>query len=693
MKKKLKASHRMSVLLLHQKKNIPYSDIKRYDVVLTTYGSIASELKRYTSHIDERRESAQYDEASDTALAKKCPLLHPRSKFYRIFLDEAQCIKNKNTLASQGVHKINATYRWCLTGTPIMNSVSELFPLIRFLRIKPYCEFRVFQQVRHLGPHHGDQHANGTQAFRRLGPRSNRPDDSWQTSMRRLQAVLKAIMLRRMKNSLIDGKPILTLPEKTEISEEVQFSDEEQRFYKDLESRSQVLFNRYLRAGTVGKNYSSILVLLLRLRQACCHPHLMDFEYVGDSSSGVEMADLAKDMDAAVVGRIKAIDAFECPICYDAVEDPIIIIPCGHDTCPECFTSLTENSRQSNIRTGDEHGSARCPVCRGQVEPTKIINYTAFRKVHMPETLEKEDDVADDLEDTTDSDVSSSDYYDGSDTESVGSLRDFVVADSEADTDGSEDDEEQIDAELAAIARAKKEKKARKAKKTRKSKGKAKAKAEPQEIKPYMLKKLRAEATRNRETRRRYMHYLRDNWQDSAKVTQVIELLQQIQETNEKTIIFSQWTALLDLIECQIKYKLGLRYCRYTGDMSRNQRDEAVQDFTENPRNRVMLVSLRAGNSGLNLTAASRIIICDPFWNPYIEMQAVDRAHRIGQQREVKVHRILVKETVEDRILRLQQDKRSLVEAALDEGRSKDIARLSERELAFLFGVGDRTQN
>lgn len=75
------------------------------------------------------------------------------------------------------------------------------------------------------------------------------------------------------------------------------------------------------------------------------------------------------------------------------------------------------------------------------------------------------------------------------------------------------------------------------------------------------------------------------------------------------------------------------------------------------------------------------------FWNPYIEMQAVDRAHRIGQKREVRVHRILVKETVEDRILKLQEEKRCLVDAALDEGESKNLGRLNERELAYLFGV------
>jgi SNF2 family DNA or RNA helicase len=144
---------------------------------------------------------------------------------------------------------------------------------------------------------------------------------------------------------------------------------------------------------------------------------------------------------------------------------------------------------------------------------------------------------------------------------------------------------------------------------------------------------------------------------------------------------------LLDLVEVQVKYTLRLRYRRYTGGMSRNQRDEAVRDFSENPATRVMLVSLRAGNAGLNLTAASRVIICDPFWNPYIEMQAVDRAHRIGQAREVRVHRVLVGGTVEDRIVELQESKRRLVDAALDEGQSKSLGRLSEQELAYLFGV------
>lgn len=96
---------------------------------------------------------------------------------------------------------------------------------------------------------------------------------------------------------------------------------------------------------------------------------------------------------------------------------------------------------------------------------------------------------------------------------------------------------------------------------------------------------------------------------------------------------------------------------------------------------------MKAGNAGLNLTAASQVIILDPFWNPFVEEQAIDRAHRIGQMRPVRVHRILIQDTVEDRIIALQEKKRELINTALDEKASKGITRLGVSELRFLFGL------
>ena len=144
--KKLKSAHSLVVFNLYGRKTT-YSELKRADVVLTTYGSVASEWKKYNRHIAARTEAAGYSALEDVELQKICPLLHPKSQFYRVILDEAQIIKNKDTQSSQGVHQINAIHRWCLTGTPMMNGVTELYPLIRFLRIKPYCVAKRFTEV------------------------------------------------------------------------------------------------------------------------------------------------------------------------------------------------------------------------------------------------------------------------------------------------------------------------------------------------------------------------------------------------------------------------------------------------------------------------------------------------------------------------------------------------------------------
>jgi len=126
--------------------------------------------------------------------------------------------------------------------------------------------------------------------------------------MRKLQAVLKAILLRRSKTSEIDGKPIITLPPKSEEIQHVVFDEDQQAFYSALESRTKIQFNKYLRANTVGKNYSNILVLLLRLRQACCHPHLIhDFEEAPPAGVEIDldaMLELAKSLSPEVVARI-----------------------------------------------------------------------------------------------------------------------------------------------------------------------------------------------------------------------------------------------------------------------------------------------------------------------------------------------------------------------------------------------------
>lgn len=333
---------------------------------------------------------------------------------------------------------------------------------------------------------------------------------------------------------------------------------------------------------------------------------------------------------------------------------------------------------------------------RGPVDSKKVINLAAFKAVHMPETVEKPkeedpDNQSEIDEAESDDDSSESDSEGDEDDEAAeddeevdpqGNLKGFVVDDDEEETLVSKDDED--DEPVARKPSHLASKKPRK----RKSNNKGKAKEKKEEIKPHMLKELRTRSRKNKADYKRYTKYLKKNWLPSAKVTECCRILQSIQESGDKTIVFSQFTFLLDLLEIPIKYELGIKYSRYDGSMTRQQRDIAAQEFQDiNHPTKVMLVSLKAGNSGLNLTAANHVVIMDPFWNPYIEAQAVDRAHRIGQQKPVQVHRLLVQETIEERIVAIQEQKRQFVDAALDEGESKQLGRLSLQDLQYLFGT------
>ena len=145
-----------------------------------------------------------------------------------------------------------------------------------------------------------------------------------------------------------------------------------------------------------------------------------------------------------------------------------------------------------------------------------------------------------------------------------------------------------------------------------------------------------------------------------------------------KAIVFSQWTSMLDLVEVPLT-QAGFRFRRLDGSMTVAQRDKALEDFRTDPTVEVMLMSLKAAALGLNLVAADHVVLLDPWFNPTVEEQAIDRAHRIGQTREVHVARLLVRGTVEERIAELQETKLEMARAALGEGGERG-GRGDERE-------------
>jgi SNF2 family DNA or RNA helicase len=214
----------------------------------------------------------------------------------------------------------------------------------------------------------------------------------------------------------------------------------------------------------------------------------------------------------------------------------------------------------------------------------------------------------------------------------------------------------------------------------------------------------------------------------SAKIRELVKILRK--EVDEhKFIVFSQFTSMLDIVEPFLEDE-GFEYTRYDGSMKNDDREASLNRLRKDKNTRVLLCSLKCGSLGLNLTAATRVVIIEPFWNPvchrispfpliddttnlvadvsiqFIEEQAIDRVHRLTQTVDVTVYKLTVKDTVEERILDLQEKKRLLAEQAIEGGMKKGALKLGLNEIIDLFkpthhfedapnevgGVGDTQQ-
>ncbi len=167
----------------------------------------------------------------------------------------------------------------------------------------------------------------------------------------------------------------------------------------------------------------------------------------------------------------------------------------------------------------------------------------------------------------------------------------------------------------------------------------------------------------------------------SSKVSCLVDALETAAAEGHRALVFSQWTSLLDRVEPHLE-EAGVSFTRLDG--STRDRGAVVEEFQSEGGPTAMLVSLKAGGTGLNLTAADHVFMLDPWWNPAVEDQAADRAHRIGQRRAVTVYRLVARDTVEERILSLQTKKRALAEAALDG--ADPAATLTRDDLFELLG-------
>ncbi|KAL5034255.1 hypothetical protein BDV3_003821 [Batrachochytrium dendrobatidis] len=175
------------------------------------------------------------------------------------------------------------------------------------------------------------------------------------------------------------------------------------------------------------------------------------------------------------------------------------------------------------------------------------------------------------------------------------------------------------------------------------------------------------------------------NWRSSTKIEALVEELTLLQrdDATSKSIVFSQFVSFLDLVQWRL-IRAGFNVVKLDGRMAPFQRDDVINSFMTDPSITVFLVSLKAGGVALNLTEASRVFVLDPWWNPAAEDQAFDRIHRLGQYRPIKITRIIVENSIESRILMLQEKKKALFDSTVG-GNLDALAKLSEEDLQFLF--------
>ena len=175
-------------------------------------------------------------------------------------------------------------------------------------------------------------------------------------------------------------------------------------------------------------------------------------------------------------------------------------------------------------------------------------------------------------------------------------------------------------------------------------------------------------------------------WEEagSAKLEVLFEQVDEILDEGHKVLLFSQFTKLLAYVRRELDQR-GQTYA-YLDGQTRN-RAEVVERFQTEDDCNLFLISLKAGGTGLNLTAAGYVFLLDPWWNPAVEAQAIDRAHRIGQNKPVFAYRMIARDTVEEKILELQRSKRKIAEAILDDsaGEGQSLRDLTADDLRMLL--------
>ncbi|XP_048844341.1 helicase-like transcription factor isoform X3 [Brienomyrus brachyistius] len=318
------------------------------DVNMNTYAYYGSERNRDPQFL------AQQDVVLTTYNVLSADYGNNRSSplhtvnWLRVVLDEGHVVRNPNALQSKAVLALKAERRWILSGTPIQNSLKDLWMLVAFLKLKPFDVWEWWNRVIQRPVTLGDN-----------------------TGLKNLQALVKGITLRRTKTSRVGGRPVVKLPEKKVFVQHVILSEEERQQYEKIRMDGRAIIGRYFREGTVLTNYADVLAILLRLRQLCCHPQLLGGSGIlaTVTTDGTKEGECTpSELRARLLEKITLVLSSgsdeECAVCLESIRQPVITY-CAHVYCKPCICEV--------IRT--EKDDAKCPLCRAQINSKELVEY------------------------------------------------------------------------------------------------------------------------------------------------------------------------------------------------------------------------------------------------------------------------------------------------------------------------------
>ena len=570
---RVESSHKMRVCVHHgPQRTKRFEDLRKYDVVVTTYQVLVSEHGNSSTAADGPQVG--------------CFGLH----WYRVILDEAHTIKNRRAKATLACYALRAEFRWCLTGTPMQNNLDELQSLIRFLRIKPYNEMAAWKEQIILPMKNG-----------RGG-----------LAMKRLQVFLKAFMKRRTKDILkaegalnpggkadIEGKPSngFRITERRIERIVATFSTKERSFYENLEQRADKSLKKMM--GGDKLSYASALVLLLRLCQACNHPELVG----GSVANDKEALTTGQGVGPQTPRKSKAVDNE-----LDDVADLLGGLSVQTKKCDVCQLELTKEERSK--------GSIRCDECNGDLAAQREGNRE--KKKHKRETRRSKVKVDTEISkprvknrrivfDSDDEDEENGQWIVPKNQQHVPKLGNAGGSDDEnveggGEWIGSEDSQTGDESSIQVLGSHKK--------KVIQIDTTDDETDESSHVLEEEDKSDNEEETESSSSDEDSLASLIT----STKIQHLLKILHRESSTN-KFIVFSRFTSMLDLIEPFLK-RDRLVFTRYDGKMRNDLREASLERLRNEDKTRILLCSLKCGSLGLNLTAASRVVILEPFWNP-----------------------------------------------------------------------------